>query len=268
MKTLIVLCEGAHDHAFLTRLLAIAGYGTYEDTPTQLPHPIRDVICRELSGLDLSDNRLDQIRVRAPGVLIHDEIYVVIYELGGNRNIQRARELVSKYKEGFSQPLVSPAPPGSGLGFLVVTDADESTPGDKAAEVRRDYSEVFAEHDGFEHRRVFGEGAYPVGLYIVSKDMERGRLDDVIVDMIRDGHPSLLEQVEVFISTHEGAYCPRDRPQDRGKMKIGIAGQLEKPGSTNSVIIRHSKLVSPDALREHRIYDEMIGLISDIVRDM
>ena len=91
MKLVVILCEGAHDVAFISRLVKTTDLKSYSGKLRQLPYPLNDLITGKLNGYDYGDLTLDTMRPPLPSIILkQDETYVLLYALGGKNNKNKA----------------------------------------------------------------------------------------------------------------------------------------------------------------------------------
>jgi len=262
MKTIVVLCEGVDDQAFLYRLLKVMGFSRFSERVTSLPEPIGRIIKEEYKNRDIGEGNIEEIKLVIPTVMKGDNLFILIYDLGGNTRYERATYVVSTFKNAMANPL-GPNDIDQ-LGFILITDADSVDIEEKVEKIRNEYSSVFTESCKLNHEGHYNEGDFLIGAYIIADQTRKGRLEGIILSMMKSAHEELLYEVESFIDRHE-SYFFRNSKRYKDKMMIGISGQLQKPGKTNSVIIRQSTLITDEMINQEPLSKELSSYLTKFI---
>ncbi|MCE1246981.1 MAG: hypothetical protein LWY06_10085, partial [Firmicutes bacterium] len=158
--------------------------------------------------------------------------------------------------------------------FLIIYDADEQSSEQLVLMCNKQYGDI-KDIDKkkwlVEDFVLSGNDAFAAfsgknkALYIwADPTTQKGTLEDYIKPLIRE-HPA-IQQAETFID-ETCNWDPTRVSESAKRMKaiITAIGQKEKPGSSMNVIIKQTKIIKPDELKNDELVKKFISFIASFI---
>jgi hypothetical protein len=255
----IVLCEGQHDIAFITRVLKADGFKAYNNKVKNFISPLNNQFEAVLKGNDIGERSLGfQREHKLPSVALrNDHQLVLFHNIGGDGNLLARTEVISMYKglkgnDDFTSSL------GFEFRFIFVFDADDVGVNERVSQVNQElgFDDVISQGtvssvDGFEY-----------GCYIFHDGSQVGDLEDIILTMITNTEEGILSNSQVFLTdnqlctdrtkeyicTHQGQSYKTKSKFKFKKSQLSVAGQLQFSGMSNSVFISNTDFLTYEQL--------------------
>ena len=149
-KVIVVLCEGQHDIAFISRVLKANNFLPYNKKIKQFQYPLNSLFEQRLKAKTISDKKLGfQSDYLIPSVALNNDTTLVLFHsMGGDARIKEREEVLEMYQDlsgddDFSQLDFS-------LRFIICLDADDVGVSSRLDELAR---EIGLE-DNFEQGKV------------------------------------------------------------------------------------------------------------------
>lgn len=249
MKSLVILCEGIHDEAFLYLLLRSNGYKHFSGKTCELPKQIRDNIVYKLKNYPYENKPLSELNHPRPTVLTNEAstLYILLYPVGGETKFEAAKETIRTFKLSIS---------GMRFGdddieqfdYVIFNDADDKGIQSKIDTIKTRYNDIFGDLTNLKNAEILDLDFASLACFIFTRSgEEKGKLEDVILSIMKADNIDAIQAAEKLIADNPGSACVVQE-KDFGKAIIGIAGQLKKPGKSNSVIIRESCYIKREIL--------------------
>lgn len=258
-KICVVLCEGQHDIAFISRVLKAHGFNGYDNKIKDFVAPFNNLFAALLKDKEVSDRRLGfspEHRVPSVSLCKNNETLVFFHNMGGDDKQPQREEVLKMYQElkgedDFSQFDFD-------FRFLFFFDADEIGVEKRIANINQEL--------GFEDVIKFGQveshANHEWGGFIFHGSELKGDLEDVLLELISENESTLLTNSGAFIDTNKlpnerqkEYICTPDRQAYKTKCKfkqkkslLSIAGQLQFSGMSNAVFIANTDYLSYDIL--------------------
>lgn len=281
MKVTIVMCEGSHDVAFLSRIMHADGYHTYNEVINAYPPFVSKFMKGSIIKGSLEDLNLKAARggLFLPSfALFKDDCLLLLYQLQGDTRKDGRRTIVSEFDLLFTQA-------AAGIGGLVnasdslsivyVYDADKKGIKSRIDEINSELVEFLNPSEtisvvqagyGSFHRIKYGAYIF----HIPDAADGHGRLEDMVVPLMSQYNKDISHDVDDIVKKRETrqyvlfseANKKKDNDFDSQKAAIGIMGQLQKSGSPNSTIIEQSSFITDEQIVNDMICLEIIGFIN------
>jgi len=277
-KYIIVFCEGDHDIAFLTRILSVNGFLPYMKKVKEFVKPLKDLYIKNLSNKKIEDFefKFQRPKIKVPySVFIKDNTLVIFHNFDGDGNILNdgANSIISMYislnKENRRKIEKYEK---LNYRFLYFLDADK-----EGVENRLNNLKESLDLDELNHYEITNKNDDEFGCYIFYDDLDPntyGKLEDVLLNIMKPNNKDIFEKSESFISNNTLAtdrqrkfICKNLEEKYQGnpqfkeqKSVISIAGQLQFSGSSNAVIIANSDYIKKDDILNNSHCQNIIKL--------
>jgi len=258
---IIVFCEGDHDIAFLTRILLVNGYKSYNKKVNEFRKPLDKLYIKNLSTKKIADHefKFQQPKQKVPySVLEKDDYLVIFHNFNGDGNFKKdgANNIIKMYLSLNNENRRKIEKYEKlNYKFLYFLDADN-----EGVESRVNAIKNSLDLDEFKHLEITSHDNYDVGCYIFhdEKDLNKyGTLEDVLISLMMKNNETTFNNSRDFIKSNLLAsdrqrklLCTdiEEKPVDsitfkKQKSIISIAGQLQFSGSSNAVIIANSDYI-------------------------
>ena len=192
-KIVFFICEGAHDTAFLYRLFLTEGFQTYKEIIGKFPKPLDSFILKALSRGDYENMKLMETgRKTIPTeILFKWKTLVMFYDIGGDSNKKRRKDLIEQFlalkPSDESGEYEWNAQKIQEYFFIYFFDADHKGVAQRVKEVEQEVKEIF----NIDSVKISHAGktqvlkGYNVGCYIFAKDDGYGKLEDIMIPLMR-----------------------------------------------------------------------------------
>ncbi len=279
-KITVALCEGPHDTAFLYRILKTKCFLSFKGTLDSLPKVVGNFIISKNKTVEYNLLKIDSLKndFVPYKIMYKDEELILLYSLGGDKdgkkdednkrlvilkhffeNIKEEVEDQSNYGESF----VSGANNNPfKYKFLFFYDADEDK--DEKLDIVNIYLKKMNIFETLGHNEVKEKESYTIGTYIFSNENDKGALEDILFNLMKNENEVIFDKAEEYYKSYINKDNNMDfkvrtkrlssecingvasdkrkdsKQEDEKKSIICIAGQLQKKGKSNVVIIEDS----------------------------
>jgi hypothetical protein len=272
----IVLCEGAHDVAFLSTILKSVRFSGKSDTTilSKFPKPMNDYIINEIKKSNIEDIKFDQIRnsLIPTATLLREQCHIFLYSLGGDSKKELRQKILKEIiglipesiEEGNGMEEIIKSSDAIKISFIYFFDADNLGVKERINQINQEIEEISGIKPISEHS-TFGEvNGLNVGAFIFTGDDDNtGKLEDILLPMMESGNEGIFNDASTYIDTHYDDSRSKKNNYNRDKAKIGIAGQLQKSGMTNAVIISQTDYITPAKIIANNKCQEIIAFFED-----
>jgi len=288
-KAVFAICEGSQDVAFLYRLFSADGFKTYNKKIADFPIPVSNYLKKSLESTDYESLKLEESwqKPLPQEVLVKNDTLVMLYAVGGDEKKDTRRSML-KSIAGFS---ILPDDnnalyPGKALQYALIYFFDADNKGIKARE--KSIKEEIGEVTGVDVPELAsGVGLQSikgllVGCYIFAKDDGFGKLEDIVIPLMQEGNEEIFQKAADFLKLKdesrltrlklikntdgelEEKYSTKKHDYDEKKSQIGIAGQLQVSGKSNTVIIRDTDYIKLQKIRNNRLCRNILNFIHSL----
>jgi hypothetical protein len=274
MKLSILLCEGPHDVAFIYRLLR---YESYSDVSAmkvgELPDLFKDYFKSLLTNESFYENSnltrkpvLPTLMVRNKGT--EGEVWIALYAVEGNRQPELVNAIVQAYYDFILDSMEEDT---LNISIAFINDADKDGVDSELKQLKKNYesknvrmfNEVVAENNDIKKIIINNneKSFLKQGYYIFCNQERKGKLEDIVLDIMRKDNMLIFDSVKIFLETSTEPH-KKDKKYDIQKSIIGSAGQLLKSGKTNTVIINDACYLTPEKIKGNSKCQEIISFIN------
>ena len=274
-KLISFVCEGPHDVAFINRMLKAEGFRTHEKIKIgEYPFPMGRLFEKSLRRSDFRQLNFSEAR-QAPlpsHALKSGETFVFLYALGGDsRKAERVALLqqMATFIQNDPQE-IQILPADTSLTIIMMFDADDLGVEKRVERMRVEIAEALAvraeEIAIGRNGDICKANGLSVGCFVLTnQDSEKGRLEDVLLPIMRDGNECIFDAADSFLDAHfeeERTKFLQIRPTDTGlsetrsndvdfdrkKSLIGVVAQLQISGKPNQACINRTDYLNMEKL--------------------
>lgn len=282
----VVLCEGAHDIAFISKILCANGCEEYGARVNNYPYPIAEQIrnnyAKDVIGEKKIGNGPDSPFV-PKAAYTNGEKLILFHNMNGDSDTKSRFELIEQYrKNGIALKMRENPDQITAFEFYLFYDADDMGVEGRLEWMENEFTDQFRLDMGKPKQAekspipAVKETEGMVGTYIFHdpSDPERkGTLEDQLLLLMRRENEELFDRSMDYLRTNE---LPPDRTREydpmqdkymRGKnykpkkSQISVAGQLQFSGMSNSVIILKSDYMKKQTILRDEECMKIAGLI-------
>jgi hypothetical protein len=295
----ILFCEGPHDAAFLYRVLKTKYYQIYNDTLSNLPKIVGDFIASKNKHLEYNKLKIDALKndFLPYRILLKEDNLILIYSLGGDKDgktdEKNKRLIILKHyfndilsnvsdSSNYGQAFTSKEIDGNCFkyNFLFFYDADQNK--DEKVNIANKYLKSLDLKFSFEHNSIHKEDEYSFGLYVFSDNEDKGALEDILLNMMKKDNEKIFEEAKKYydsffdekrakrlVTEFKDGELKDIRKgsveKDEKKSLISIAGQLQKKGKSNVVVIEDSDYLNLEKIEKEAQLQEIAEFIQSSI---
>lgn len=304
-KLLLLFCEGQDEPPYIRRVLKVDGWKNHTDrNMVDYPKIIQDYLTQQLQkttkALDALQGQEGNtfIWTRKNNflpfyILKKDQSVILIFKVGGTSKYDDLRSCIFGFKMRISiEPTTTR--PTLQIGFFYdvdksITDRVEifegNMNGKQAVVPTQTYLPQFCtslsnhtiNNDNYYHLTPQTDGLAAIGLFVFH-EQGVGALEEFLLSMMRldeadKNNATLFDEAEKYIASYFDPNRPKNRPNitslklqaEKNKALIGIAGQLQRPGKTNSVIITDADYISNNKINNHPPSKAIIDFVTKLL---
>lgn len=268
IRIISVLCEGSHDVAFLSKLIRAQGFKLCEGTKLKdFPSPMDKILTTEATKANVEELKLSEIHhaLLPSGVLKNEDesSFFFMYALGGDSRRDRRDRILTTLMDsvprtGELTELIG----DTEIYIAYFLDSDEKGVAKRLNELSSEIrstlgaDEISLDSNG----QVISYDGLQIGAYIFrSEEDDKGKLEDIMLPLMKVGNDKIFEDAEIYIGAHYDSARDKKKKFKKDKATIGIAGQLQRSGASNNVIISHSDYISADKIKSCTKCQEIIS---------
>ena len=266
-KVISVLCEGPHDVSFLIKLIRVIGFKMCEGTKLKdFPSPMNHFLVTEATKANIKELKLSEINhaLLPSGVLKNKEetIFFFLYALGGDSRKDKREKILTTLMDSIPRAGEYTEQLGdteTSLAYFL--DADEKGITTRLVELTEEIQTVLSSKEPSisTNGDVISFNGLQIGGYVFAREGEDlGRLEDIMLPMMKQNNEEIFDDAEKYIVAHLDPKRVKKGNFKKDKATIGIAGQLQRSGTSNNVIINHSDYITKDKIEKHNRCKEII----------
>ena len=253
MDLKIVMVEGPHDGAFISKILQVFGYdvckipiGNYK------PEYIAQYLKGQYKNVSVEEFNLQSVRqeVLFPSYsLILESEMILIFQMGGDSRADRRNMLVKNICDFLHSPMTADIVAKSGkITFIYEFDADDEGVDARLKAVNDEIKLIDVAFPGLpENASYVTSDGVRWGAYIFAEQDKKGRLENLLLPMMEEDNEELADHVKSFIDRRE-TYKNIKPTKYPLKARVGVLGQLEKAGCANPAIIEQSSYLTKEKI--------------------
>lgn len=266
---IIGLCEGPHDVAFLHKILKSNSFKTSQNIKlAEYPRPMNQLMVEEVKKTNINELNLQTARsVLLPGsVLRKENNFVFLYSLGGDTRKEIRQTILKRLisllpKDGKYEVI----PNDTSINLLYFFDADEKGENTRYNEVKEEVIQILKDSTFDDETRLLKFNELLLGCYIFSNDDGKGKLEDLLIPLMSTGNEEIFKKANEFYEQFYDEVRGK-KGADKKKAIIGVSGQLQKSGSTNTVIIGQSDYINSAKIKESSKCSSIIHFFEKFIK--
>ena len=263
MTVKIVMCEGPHDTAFVSRILRVLGCSNDKTQIGEFPGYLKEFLIRQYNP-DVESFPVHNARNKTItpnyGLNYKDEVLFLLYNMGGDSKKGNRKKFSEYFLSLFGTQMTSPSELGFNVHIVYEFDADMDGKNKRVEQVNKELKEMLPDFPGIAHGEYCDYKNITWGTYIFSApEKDTGKLEDMVLPLMREENEDLFADIEQVADKREdyGLYHRHKKKLekdgwDKDKAMIGMAGQLHKFGNANAAIIEQSRLITDDQIMTDR----------------
>lgn len=295
-----MLCEGAHDVAFLKRLLSSAGYISYNRRICDFPFPVGNWMARSARNLTIENLNVDRIHRELGNLLPYEalhlaerDILLLLYSMNGDSSRDERRVIMEKIRDWISKPddekefsirEEGEAECGShNYGLILFYDADEKGIDRRIEDIKEEIGDLFPVADTLTGNGdvVGNDGILKIGAYIFADTgTGKGALEQLLLPLMKSGNEEIFKDADDFLNKHrseerlkplvfskddEGNIVETRKKTNRYyhiKSVLGVVGQLQNSGASNVVCIGKSDYITLGKIRADLLCGQILAMFN------
>ncbi|TNJ34081.1 hypothetical protein [Prosthecochloris vibrioformis] len=280
VNALLIFCEGPHDVAFVRMVLKkLMSFQVKKLKFSEMPSPFDKLFQTAVTTHAAQDMSLDMAHkfFLPDTVLQKTDQFVFIYSSGGKSQYAKIRSLLSTYiplleqAQIFSREAKAIA---QSIKYLFLYDVDADGIGTVADNLTREFGQIdetnFIACSWEESKSIYGRVANDKAVFVWGGTPEKGTLEDLLLPMFdfSEENKSIVGKAKSIISDmfnwetdHAEAARSIAEVEKYHKAVLTTVGQRKKPGSSLSVILEQSELITEDALKACEITTGFVRFI-------
>jgi hypothetical protein len=267
-KALLVFCEGAHDVAYVSRVLKVLFHAKQENLRfSELPSPFAGFFRTSVKRHAARDLTLDMARkfYLPDRILTKKDFLILLFNVGGKDKADEVKHLLKSFLPLLAHSEVFREHARSAIQeakYLFLYDADEKTAYERILWTQNTFKVIegcewtlnFDAVSKVENRAVSEDGSKAV--YVWAGSEGKGTLEDVLIPLCLDSKTSPVEKTETFMnhsfkwdtSSNDTKHAVAEKAK-RKKAILTASGQRKKPGGSLFSILDQTDMVCDKALR-------------------
>lgn len=295
-QIIIALCEGSHDVSFINRILKTVGFVSNESKKlNEFPSPMDKLMASEFIKTDVEQLNLQELRkgVLPSHTLQKEDNWVFLYSMGGDSKKEDRKNIINNIKANIRQEGEIKGNRGNDdtlFSVLYIFDSDKRGVDSRLTEVINEIKEIFPslKTNIFPANSTFDTlEKIKIGCYIFTgADNNTGKLEDILMPLLRDGSEQIYDDAVAYLQTHfdDARLFPlkvsntdgtaselRSIKQgdklkyDKQKSIVGVIGQLQKSGGSNTVCIGQTDYLNLAKMQTNQKCIEFIAFINKFI---
>lgn len=263
---LFIITEGDHDEGFLRKILHYAGFLDISGKKINEFEPfLQNYWLGQLKNYSYEEKNLTE-KPLIPTPLEYGDTKVLIYPVGGNAERKKPKKLVQDFidllpsngEDNFEDTNLS-------IKILFIEDADKIGILKTVEQIIKDYSDVLVDISSLKHLKIIPHAIFQcIACYIFAGNDGYGKLEHIVVPLMEKGYEDIFENARNFLKT-EPKIKKGDLKFDQLKAEIGVVGQLQKSGKSNTAIIQDTKYINKEKVQANEKCQELITFIKQII---
>lgn len=253
MDLKIIMVEGPHDGAFISKVMQVNGYKTCKKPIGKYsPAFIAKYLSGQYKNAPVDELNLQSVRQQiifpSYSLLRGEEEMMLIFQMGGEGRDDKRKKLVGDIFNFLRSSMTADAVSDSGkITFVYEFDADEEGVEARLQQVTQEIRQIDDAFSGITENGSYVESdSIRWGAFIFEDGSGKGRLEDIILPMMEQDNDDVAACAKDFVDKRNTfklfqTVKPTSHPQ---KARVGVMGQLEKAGSANPAIIEQSSYLT------------------------
>lgn len=271
MDLKIIMVEGPHDGAFISKVMQVNGYKTCKKPIGKYtPAFVAQYLSGQYKNAPVDELNLQSVRQQivfpSYSLLRGEEEMMLIFQMGGDGRGDKRKKLVGDIFSFLRSSMTTEAVADSGkITFVYEFDADEEGVEARLHQVTHEIKEIDEAFPGITVNGSYVESAgIRWGAYIFENGSGNGRLEDIILPMMEQDNDDVAGCAKEYVDkrcTFKLFQTVKPTPHAL-KARVGVMGQLEKAGSANSAIIEQSSYLTDEKIKGSPVCCKIFNFLS------
>lgn len=272
MNLKIVMVEGPHDGAFISKVMKVNGYKTFsKHIGDYQPQMIAKYLIGQYRNAPVAELNMQSLRQQMlfPSYALHaGEDLVLIFHMCGDCQDVKRRKLVTELREFFLSATARSTGAVSNsdtLTFVYEFDADKKGVAERVNQANKEISGVDNDFKGFQNN-----GSYIIsngirwGVFVFADSDGLGKLEDIILPMMEKGNEDIAACAKEFVDKKDTfvLFQKEKSTNDLQKARVGVMGQLQKPGVAAPAIIEQSSFLTEEKIKGSKACVDLFAFLS------
>ncbi len=269
VQIIAILCEGPHDVEFIARILKHNGYSSNDKLKIKdFPVPINDLLKTEASKTNVEDLNLQEVRqVLLPSSTLKiDSNYYLLYSMGGDSKKNIRKQLLNDFYTLIpKENEISSLPEGTNLGIVYFLDSDDKGILTRISELNDEIYEVLNIKPFTNHKEIFNHFGLKLGAFIFTgTDNQKGKLEDLLMPLMKENNEKIFDDANNYLTCH---FDDKRKAQkyDNDKSIIGVVGQLQVSGASNTVCVKKSDYITEAKIKTNDKCVEIFDYVNSLI---
>lgn len=286
-RVLAVFCEGAHDIAFISRVLKYC-MGFKRDQTLRInefPAPFDSLFDESVKSHAVDDLKLDMARkfFLPDQVMRKGTDWILLFNSGGDTQQAKIQSFLADLLP-LAESAQAFAKPGStvaqSIDYLFIFDVDTKGVLHRVNKMHNDFAQIelkqfeedeptppefmpFISGDFVASQSPYGYTFENKALYVWGETTEKGTLEDWLIPMFKSKQPANLSTAyaaldEMFEWGDKNSVAKQSK---RHKTAITLLGQGKKPGSSMAVIVEQAELLTKADYKQSPHVQDLVQFI-------
>ena len=269
VQIIAILCEGPHDVEFISRILKHNGYSSNDKLKIRdFPVPINGLLKTEASKTNVEDLNLQEVRqVLLPSsTLKMDSNYYLLYTMGGDSKKDIRKQLLNDFFTLIpKENEISSIPEGTSLGIVYFLDADDKGILTRITELNEEINEVLNVKPFTNHKELFIHQGLKLGSFIFTgTDNEKGKLEDLLMPLMKENNEKIFDDANIYLTKYFDN-ARKAQKYDNDKSTVGVVGQLQISGASNTVCIKKSDFITEEKVKANLKCVEIFEYVNSLI---
>jgi hypothetical protein len=274
-KIVFILTEGDHDTAFIYRILKANGLETHHKIAIKdYPYPLNALITKSLMFTPIEELNMEKnarSRFLPSYIMKNGENIVCIYRSGSISNEKVRTDFIKSINDLNIQDPDSIQTLTAQVSVLFFFDADDEGIDSRIEQIiKKELKISFPKADNIDelvHKEIrLVEDVYVGGFIFTEADKTKGKLEDILIPLMKRENEDIFEKAEYFLDIHEsttlfnGKVKYKDEAKtvkqkinkkdyDYKKSLVGTVGQLQMSGKSNTVCISDADYLNDEKIK-------------------
>ena len=270
MDLKIIMVEGPHDGAFISKVMQVYGFKTCkEPIGNYQPKFIAEYLGIQYKKAPVDQLNLQSVRqqVLFPSYsLTQGNVQLLIFQMNGDSRADRRKKLVGELFRFIHSSMTSEAlTDNDKITFVYEFDADEvgidarlSQTNEEIRKIDPECPEIRANGDYVESNGIRW------GAFIFADGEGKGKLEDIILPMMEKDNNDIAKCAKDYVDKRDTFSLFQGKRSLKYPQKaiVGVMGQLEKEGCANPAIIEQSSYLTSEKIKSSSVCEQIYKFLT------
>jgi hypothetical protein len=269
-NTVFILAEGDHDAAFLYKILRFYGIEKYNRAIKEYVKPLDELFKKMLETVSLEDINIENIsrpKLLPKYVLKHNDNIICINIAGGDSQKETWKDFINKIKDiVVTDPEQIDAAEGCSFSVLFFLDADNQGIVKRESQINEEILPLFSTKTRIKNDEIVTLENIKTGLFVfTNQSAYNGLLEDILLPLMKKDHENIFDKADEYLYSYEDINEDTGKPRyskyNHKKALIGITGQLQASGKSNTVIITDTDFLTEEKIKSDDICKKIFSFV-------